>query len=225
MTVCVATHGRTPLRPPDESGGFFNSGCQLGSGRLLRAPVCEHARWGYLRAMPDQTPSANRASRGRTVALLAGCGALLLNTACYAYLPALGGTVPTGSDVRIELTATGTSALQSAVGPRVRFIEGHVQLADSDGNASVIVERLTSLDGLAVNYLGRDPVRITRADVAKADLRTLDRKRSWVAAGVMGGVFLVAVVTALAKARSRASGDPGRIGGSPPDIRAPLIVP
>lgn len=171
--------------------------------------------------MAHPIQSQNRTGRSRRAALLAACGALLLNTACYAYLPALGGTVPRGSDVRIELSAGGTSGLQSALGPRVRVIEGRVLEADSDGNATLTVERLTSLDGVTVDFTGREPVRITRADVARADLRSLDRKRSWVAAGVMGGVFLAAVITALANARSRASGDQGRIGGSPPDIRAP----
>ena len=146
---------------------------------------------------------------------------LLINTACYSYLPAPGGTPITGSDVQIELTADGSAALQAAIGPRIRIIEGRVRATDAAGNPTVDVEQLTSFDGLVVPYAGRDPVLIVRTNIRYVDVRTLNRRESWVAAGVIGGVFVVAVVTALIKARSKASGDPGRIGGAPPDIRAP----
>lgn len=159
--------------------------------------------------------------RRRAAAAVAGAVALLVNTACYSYLPPPGGTLEPGRDARVELTTEGSATLQAAVGPRIRVIEGRVRNADADGNATVDVEQLTSWDGVAADYAGRDPVRIPRSAIARAGIRTLDRQRSWVAAGVIGGVFAIAVVTALAKARSRASGSQGRIGGSAPDIRSP----
>ena len=159
--------------------------------------------------------------RRRAAAAVVGAAALLVNTACYGYLPPTGVGVPAQGDARIELTADGSAAMQSAVGPRIRIIEGHIRGVDSSGTATVDVEQLTSWDGLAVLYAGRGPVLVPRAGVARVDVRTLDRKRSWVAAGAVAGVFVGAVVTALMKARSRASGDPGRLGGSPPEIRLP----
>jgi len=160
-----------------------------------------------------------RSWRAATAAVAAA--ALLVNTACYSYLPPPGAVLPAEGDVRIELTADGSAAMQAAIGPRIRLIEGRIRATDADGTPTVDVEQLTSWDGVTVAYAGRAPVRVARSGIARADLRTFDRKRSWVAAGVMGGVFLAAVITALEKARSRASGDPGRIGGSPPEIRLP----
>ena len=146
---------------------------------------------------------------------------LLFNTACYTYLPAPGGAPASGSDVQVELTADGSALMQAAVGPRIRIIEGRVRAVDGAGNPTVDVEQLTSFDGLVVPYVGRDPVLVARTNIRYVDVRTLNRRKSWVAAGVVGGIFVTAVVTALIKARSKASGDPGRIGGSPPDIKAP----
>ena len=146
---------------------------------------------------------------------------LLLNTACYTYLPAPGGAPASGSDVQIELTSDGSALMQSAVGPRIRIIEGRVRAIDGAGNPTIDVEQLTSYDGLVVPYAGRDPVLVARTNIRYVDVRTLNRRKSWVAAGVVGGIFVTAVVTALIKARSKATGDPGRIGGAPPDIKAP----
>ena len=167
--------------------------------------------------MPRPYP---RRCRARGVALV-GAGALLVNSACYSYLPPPGGTLPADSEVQVELTADGSAQLQPVVGPRIRIVEGRVRAIDADGNPTIDIEQLTSWDGAVAPFTGRDAVRVPRAAIARAAVRTLDRKRSWTVAGVMGGVFLAAVITALAKARSRASGNPGRIGGSPPDLRAP----
>jgi len=165
--------------------------------------------------------TAGRHQRPRNSAWVIAGASLLLNTACYSYLPARVALPVADTDVRLELTAEGSAAVQGAVGPRIRLIEGRVRATDATGNIVVDVEQLTSWDGLVVPYTGRDPVRIARSSIARADIRTLNRKNSWVAAGVIGGVFVIAVVTALLKARSKASGDAGRIGGAPPDIKAP----
>ena len=156
----------------------------------------------------------------RATALIAAAS-LFLDTACYSYLPPVGGTLPVASELRIELTPEGTVALQPALGPRIRVVEGRLRSTDSDGTALVDVDQLTSMDGASAPFAGRDAVRVPRSAIARADVRTLDRKQSWTAAAIVGGIFLAAVITALIKARSRASGDVGRIGASPPDIRAP----
>jgi hypothetical protein len=166
-----------------------------------------------------EIPAARK--RARAGAWVIAGASLLLNTACYSYLPPPRGGAPADGDARIELTADGSAAMQSAIGPRIRIIEGRIRATDANGIATVDVEQLTSWDGIVVVYAGRGPVLVPRSGIARVDVRTLERKRSWIAAGVIGGVFVVAVVTALLKARSRASGDPGRIGGSPPDIRLP----
>ena len=163
---------------------------------------------------------ASRHLRAATATLAAG--ALFVNAACYSYLPAMGGVVVAGGDARVELTSEGSVAMQTAVGPRIRLIEGRIRQAGAaGGGATMDVEQLTSWDGLTVVYAGRGPVVIPVTAIRRADMRTLDRKRSWIAGGMIGGVFIAAVATALAKARSRPSGDVARPGGSPPDLRAP----
>ena len=168
-----------------------------------------------------QGSGVRKARRVRAVTGVIVASTLLFNTACYTYLPAPGGAPVSGSDVQIELTADGSAVMQAAVGPRIRIIEGRVRAIDAAGNPTIDVEQLTSFDGLVVPYAGRDPVLVARTNIRYADVRTLNRRKSWVAAGVVGGIFVTAVVTALIKARSKATGDPGRIGGAPPDIKAP----
>jgi hypothetical protein len=166
-----------------------------------------------------ETPAARK--RARAGAWVIAGTSLLLNTACYSYLPPPGGTLPAEGDVQVELTADGSAMMQPVIGPRIHLVEGSVRAIDAEGNPTINIEQLTSWEGLTLPYAGRDPVRIPRSGIARADVRTLDRKRSWVAGGVVGGVFVVAVISALLKARSRASGGPGKITASPPDLRAP----
>ncbi len=171
------------------------------------------------RSYRSQASRLPHRARGATAVLAAG--ALLLNTACYSYMPAIGGALVPGRDVRVELTSEGSAVMQSAVGPRIRLIEGRVQQTAAGGSTTLAVEQLTSLDGLTVPYAGRAALVIPATAIRRVDMRTLDRKRSWMAGGVMGTVFLAAVATARAKARSRATGDVSRPGGSPPDLRVP----
>lgn|GEM_PF-1343671 len=168
-----------------------------------------------------QSQASRLPHRARGATALVAAGAVLLNTACYSYMPAIGGALVPGRDVRVELTSEGSAVMQAAVGPRIRLIEGRVQQAAAGGSTTMAVEQLTSLDGLTVPYAGRTALVIPATAIRRVDVRTLDRKRSWMAGGVMGGVFLAAVITALAKARSRATGDISRPGGSPPDLRVP----
>ena len=130
--------------------------------------------------------------------------ALTANLACYSYARPMGGVVPSGSDVLIELSVEGSGIMQPAVGPRVHLIEGQVVDVATDGTATVTIETLTSRDGITIPYAGRDAVRVPRAAVLRTDVRTFDKKRSWVAAGAITGAFLIVVITALEKARLRA---------------------
>jgi hypothetical protein len=159
--------------------------------------------------------------RFRKLAIVAGTASLGVQTACYSYLPAPGGRPRPDTEVMLELTAEGTQTLQPVLGPRIRRVEGRVQSAETDGATLMFIDNVTSFDGITLPYTGREAIRIPSGMYQRADVRTLDKKRSWVAAGTIGAAFVVVVVTALAKARSRNSGAPGKIGGSPPDLKAP----
>lgn len=159
--------------------------------------------------------------RLRRFTALIGAASIALQTACYSYLPAPGGRPGPDTEVMLELTGEGTQALQPVLGPRIRRIEGRVQSTEADGATLMTVDQVTSFDGVTLPFTGRDAVRVPSGMYLRADVRTLDKKRSWTAAGIIGTTFVVVVATALAKARSRNSGGQGRLGGSAPDIRAP----
>jgi hypothetical protein len=149
--------------------------------------------------------------------ICAGGAALLLQSACYSYLPAPGGRPAPETEVVLELSPEGTQTLQPVVGPRIRRIEGRVQSAEQDGATLMMIDQVTSFDGVTLPFTGREAVRVPSGSYLRADVRTLDRRRSWIAAGTVGAAFTVVVITALAKARSRNSGPEGKIGGPPPD--------
>jgi hypothetical protein len=162
--------------------------------------------------------------RRRPVAVgIIAAASLALNTACYTYLPVMGGVAPAeGRDAMVELTSEGSATMQPILGPRIHSFEGRVEGTQPDGATWMTVESVTSRDGVTLPFTGgRDAVRVPRDAVVRFNVRELDRRKSWIAAGVVGTLFTAVVVTALEKARSRNSGGPGKIGASPPELRAP----
>ena len=172
-------------------------------------------------ASTDSSATVARIRRRRQALALVAGAALSLNTACYTYMPVMGGVAPVGRDAMIELTSEGSTTMQPVLGPRIHRIEGRVTSAETDGAAFVSVESLTSRDGLSIPFTSREAIRVPRDAVVRYNVREIDRKKSWLAGGLVGGAFAIVVVTALAKARSRNSGGPGKIGAAPPELRAP----
>jgi hypothetical protein len=170
----------------------------------------------FTRGSRTSSARANRALR-RGVALTAAFS-LLANVACFSYRTALGG-LHAGEDVMLELTADGTLALAQALGARVRVVEGYVREVGADGVALVVPERLTTVEGASALPPSPAPVRIPREYAASAQLRTFDRRKSWVVAAVLGTAFVTVVVLAIQKAKSHPTSGDIFTGGSTPDIR------
>src|SRR5439155_1053432 len=74
--------------------------------------------------------------------------ALALNTACYAYEPAITSGVPAGEQVRVELNPQGTIELARYLGPRVAIVDGTINSVAGDTALLIVVESVQLLDGL-----------------------------------------------------------------------------
>lgn len=154
----------------------------------------------------------------RQVTALTAAASLLLNVACFTYRTSLGPMHP-GEDVLLELTAEGTLALAPAFGSRAKVVEGYVREVGADGVALLVPERLTSAEGAVALPQSQTPVRVPADYVARTQLRTFDRRKTWVATAVFGTAFVTVIVLAIQKAKSRPTSTDILTGGSTPDIR------
>jgi hypothetical protein len=154
----------------------------------------------------------------RQAAALAAAASLLLNVACFSYRTSLG-PLHAGEDVMLELTADGTLALGPALGVRAKVVEGYVREVGADGVALLVPERLTTAEGASVVPTSPTPLRVPRDYVAKAQLRTFDRQKTWVAAAVFGTVFVTVIVLAIQNTKSHPTSTDILTGGSTPDIK------
>ncbi len=155
----------------------------------------------------------------RRATALAAAGSLLAEAACFSYRTATAGLLPAGVDVRIELTAEGSTDLERVLGPRIRRVEGFIREVSADGTALVVVDGLSTADGANMPLPTQGPVRIPFRDVASSRVRTLDRRKTWISAAVFGVAFVTVVVLAINKAKSDPTGKDILTGGGTPDAR------
>lgn len=110
---------------------------------------------------------------------------------CYTYVPVDTSTSPpVGEQVAFEITDQGRSALAERLGPGVMRVEGSLTRADSEQ----YVMRVWGLDQLRVGKVrwSGESVSISRDYVAGVERRQLSTVRTWLAAGVAGGVMYFA---------------------------------
>lgn len=143
-----------------------------------------------------------------------GIGALvlclvLLQAACYRYRVAAYPAV--GTDVRVELTTEGTSALTGALGPRVTGIDGRLLRFGTDSSLVLHVLGVRKADGSREEWAGEMPVEVRRTHLHAVAVRELDRARSW----TVGAVIAAAAATVGILAVEASRGKDGT-GGSPP---------
>jgi hypothetical protein len=149
----------------------------------------------------------------RRTTLTIGAVALMLNTACYAYMPVAGGAVPaTAQLVRIRLTSEGTSELARFLGPRVVVVEGTYSKAGDDGALVVGPDWVELSDGQRTNWSGEGVVTIPLKYTQGVEARTFDRRKTTLAT-----VFTVVAVVALALIAFNSTG----AKGSPPSSGPP----
>jgi hypothetical protein len=121
---------------------------------------------------------------------------------------------PTGADVRLYLTPQGMTELAPRLGPSTAAVIGRVGDV-SDGLVTVRVSETRKSDGgAAVRWIG-EQVTIPTATIARAERRTLDRRRT-VLASVLGALAVGAGFAILASAGGAGRGDDGGGGGPTP---------
>ena len=140
--------------------------------------------------------------------------AMVVNAACYSFVPAPAGVAPKpGEQVKLRLNAGGTTNLAQFLGPRVEYAEGTLSDVRSDGSIVVGVNSVRLLDGIDQFWSGQSMVTFPPGDVAEVQLRTLDRKKTRIAS--IAAIVGVIAVFAIALGTGGSHGAPDA-GGAPP---------
>ena len=123
------------------------------------------------------------------MAALAGC----LATGCYLEKPLT--TMPPAPATRIvaQLTDSGTVALGNSIGAGALKLEGVVSQASADAWTLQLI-RVDHRDGRTINW-NREPVAVRPSLLVNPTVKVLDKRRSWLAAGA---ITLIAILAASA---------------------------
>ena len=115
--------------------------------------------------------------------------ALLLVGACYKSVPVDSSAVTPGREVVLDLTERGAIELGSQLGAQLRSVSGRVS-AVSPERYDVSVSQTTSRGGVETIWRG-ESASIRREYVDRLYERRIDKKRSWLVAGltVVGAVL------------------------------------
>jgi hypothetical protein len=136
----------------------------------------------------------------------AAVGAVMLfDLGCYTYQPMIGARPDVGQQVSLELTDAGRAALGDQLGPGVLEVQGVLQAVQNDQYIVGVNEVKTITGGTA--HWGGEKVHIPAADVARSQLRTFSRTRTYLVIGL-------AVVGVAAFIVTRAINGGGFPGGS-----------
>jgi hypothetical protein len=95
-----------------------------------------------------------------------------------------------GQEVRLELTDEGSVRMAPMIGPRIGAIDGKV-IEPGDTAIVLAVQAVVAQSGRSMNW-SDERLTVPRSAVSSIRTRTLDRKRSWIAAGltVVGAIAL-----------------------------------
>ena len=139
--------------------------------------------------------------------------------ACYSYVP-IATTPPTsGAELRVELNHEGTASLTSRFGPNVTAVDGTLSSVSGDGSLSIGMSALQMANGVRQELMAPDTITLPRVLVAGVEMRTLNRRRTTVAAVAIGAVVVTAGLVAMRGARADAPAN--EPGPGPLTVRAP----
>jgi hypothetical protein len=141
---------------------------------------------------------------------------VLSSTACYRYVPARTGAVPTGTEVRVHVTPEAAARVEPVVGSSLQQVDGQLE---SWGSEVVLAVRVPSGEGAIERDL-RNRVILAPTEVIAIEVRERDRARTAILTAGLTAVGVGAVVAAIS----------GVFGGSqntdPPveeDSRVPIF--
>ena len=156
--------------------------------------------------MEKRIPGGIGAADRRKLAALA----LLSTTACYTTRPIGVERPAAGSRVVLTLSPSGTTDMAAQLGPGVARAEGVVREVRGDTLALELTRTVAT--GGSDNLWQRQLVTVPSSAVASVTERRVDRKRSWLVAGVVVG--LAAAVAVIASGGGATAGM-GAVGTPP----------
>jgi hypothetical protein len=109
---------------------------------------------------------------------------------CYRMTPIEGSTPAPGRDVRLELSDQGSVLLAPLIGPRIGAIDGRA-MESSDSALVLAVQAVVAQSGRSMAW-SMERLTVPRSAVSHVSTRTLDTKKTWLAAGltVVGAILL-----------------------------------
>lgn len=123
--------------------------------------------------------------------------AILLLSACYRYVPSTAAPVP-GSEARLTLTPAGSSSLVPILGQDTRAVEGRLSSVTDSGYVVAVSGTLKRGQGsggeitLSRTTWAGESVRIPRLGIEGVELRSLDARKTGVAAVVGAALAVIA---------------------------------
>jgi len=147
-------------------------------------------QWGRT-LLPSVAPANPLGDVMMSPSVPAVLAALVLCTAgCYRLTPVEGGVPAQGQEVFVTLTDEGSTRLAPLVGPRIEAVDGR-SLATTDSSFVLAVNAVVARGGRSMPW-SLERLEVPRVAVASVRGRTLDRRKSWIVAGLS-----VAAVLAL----------------------------
>jgi hypothetical protein len=115
---------------------------------------------------------------------------LVIVTGCYRLTPVDGGAPTQGLEVRLSLSDEGSVRMAPLIGPRIAAIDGRV-LEAGDTSYVLAVSAVVGQGGRSMAW-SNERLTVPRTAVPSVQTRTLDRKRTWIAAalGLVGAIAL-----------------------------------
>ena len=143
--------------------------------------------------------------RSLTLVLLLALGG------CYTYSPTAFDSLGGGAEIRIRLSAVEVDRLDDVLPSEGRVVEGAV-VERTGGSLFVDVTVASSLQGMRLTSLNQR-IQLNRDGVLNLELKTLNRKRTWIASGIAGA----AIGFFIYKQFLQDSGGSSSTGGGGPD--------
>jgi hypothetical protein len=146
----------------------------------------------------------------------------MLAAACYTYIPVSITAPPSGSAVRVKLNGTGTSAVAPRFGPGVMAVDGTLSSIAADGALAMSATALQPAIGARQDLLVDDTITLSRSYVAGLELRTLNRRKTTIAAVAIAAS--IATVGVIVMRGSRADAAANEPSPGPLTARAPAWI-
>ena len=124
--------------------------------------------------------------------------ALVGSSACYRYVPVEPGALPSGTEVAVDLSSTGSANVRPSLGDFATRLEGRVTEADASG-ITLLLSSVQRRGEVQPSTWNGESIKLASADIAGMKTRQLSRGRTTVAAVALGAAS-VGLVIAIAKA-------------------------